>query len=508
MNKGRVAIAATVWIVIVLLLAMGWKWIIRPHHQQQQQLAEQQHQDQILNQTSGSSRYDSKIDFAIDSFCGFAALRSDKFSEEMAKHRIKINLLDDGADYAKRTKAFKNGEVQMGVFTLDALIKAAADTGGTPPATVVAFVDETRGADAILAYKDVFPNIDSLNFPDVKFIRPDGPSDTLTRVLMSHFRLNNVSQNSFIPANDAADVYDRYKKSKPDARQAYVLWEPFVSKMLENPNVSVIVDSSRFHGYIMDVIVANRDFLYKNPDQVEWVLEAYFKSLYQSRDSMSDLLIEDGKRTNQPLSPKDAKRIADGIWWKNTSDNYAQMGVEANDNVQHVADMISNITHVLITTGALQSDPTNGKANLLYYDGVLRGMHDRSFYPGVEKSRDDKIVLVALDESQWKKLMPVGRLNVPALEFGRGTADLSQSSQVKLDELIEKLKTWPQFYLQILGKAKNVGDAQANKDLAQSRAQAAFDYLTQHGVDVNRVHVSSEVANETAVNFIFGQPPF
>jgi hypothetical protein len=507
-NKTKAIVFFAGWLVIVLSLAVCFKYIVRPKAEQAKQQAVQKQKQDVLDKTSGSNLYDNQIDFAIDSFCGFAGLRSQQFQEEMSKKWIKVNLIDDGADYPKRIKAFQDGTVQMGVFTLDALIKSTADSGGNPPATVVAFVDETRGADAICAYKDVFPNIDSLNARDVKFIRPEGPSDTLTRVLMSHFHLNNVSQTSFVPANDAGDVYDKYKKAQPNARQVYVLWEPYVSKMLENPNIHVVVDSSRFRGYILDVIVANRDFLAKNPEQVQAVVESYLRAMYANRADMATLLVDDGRKTNQPLSQKDAQRIVDGIWFKNTSDNYAQMGIEQGTSVQNVSDMIGNITHVLASTGAIASDPVSGKYNLFYFDGILRSLHDASFHPGIEKTRDENVVLPALTEEQWKQIVPVGRLNVDPLEFRRGTAELSGSSQVKLDELIDKLKTWPQYYVKIEGHASNVGDTQANHDLAQARAQAAQDYLTTHGIDANRVNSSAKVTGESSVNFLLGQLPY
>ena len=86
-------------------------------------------------------------------------------------------------------------------------------------------------------------------------------------------------------ATDAADVYNRYRKSAKDSRQVFVLWEPYVSKILANESMHVVIDSSRFTGYIVDCLVADRDFLVKNPDVAQTVVECYFRALYEYRSA-------------------------------------------------------------------------------------------------------------------------------------------------------------------------------------------------------------------------------
>ncbi len=50
----------------------------------------------------------------------------------------------------------------MAAFTVDALIKTTAQSGeSSPPATIVALIDETRGADAMVAYKSAVKNVEA-----------------------------------------------------------------------------------------------------------------------------------------------------------------------------------------------------------------------------------------------------------------------------------------------------------------------------------------------------------
>jgi len=288
------------------------------------------------------------------------------------------------------------------------------------------------------------------------------------------------------------------------------LWEPWVSKALENPNVHVVVDSSRFRGYIVDVIVVNREYLVNNSDAVKFFVQAYFRTVYMHKGQMLILVIDDAKSSGTPLSTKQAQRLVDGVWWKNTSENYEHMGLGA-DKLQHIEDIIGNITNVLVSTGSISGDPTNGKPNLLYYDKILADMQVHKFHPGMkaETVRDDSIVLPALTDKQWDTLIPVGKLEVPQLVFARGTARLSSRSATVLDGLIEKLKTWPQFYVLVRGNASKRGDLEANKALALARATAAKTYLVNKGVSPNRVRAAAgEPSGSTSVNFVLGQTPY
>jgi hypothetical protein len=318
----------------------------------------------------------------------------------------------------------------------------------------------------------------------------------------------NLSADPFIRVSDAQAVYEMYRKSKPTEKKVFVLWEPFITKMLENPNTYVVTDSSKFRGYIVDALVVNRDFLAKNKEVVKDIVQAYLRSLYYyiNEGDMLKLVIDDAAKLNSPLSEKSAQQILKGIWWKNTSENYVHMGVDIG-NIQNVADMINNITKVLVGTGAIPKDPTDGKPNLLYYDGILSKLKEEGFHPGVENIRDEKIVLPALTEEQWTKLSPVGMLNVQPLQFARGS-DSIISSEI-LDDLVEVLQTCPAYYVSVKGNATTGGDAEANIALAKSRAEAVVKYIVEHGIEPNRVRaISDKPTGESKVTFVLGQMPY
>ena len=142
------------------------------------------------------------------------------------------------------------------------------------------------------------------------------------------------------------------------------------------------------------------------------------------------------------------------------------MGLHDGTPLQHIESIVSNIIKVLIKTGAISRDPTGGKPNPVYYAKILQELKESNFDPGPETLREDR--LVPLSEDEWGKLMRVGTDPDP-LEFARCTTTVTGRSRIKLDEIVERLKT-TRYYIIIRGNASTVGDPKANEDLARERA--------------------------------------
>lgn len=485
--------------------AVAWRYLGQP---QVEKAAERRNQARF-NVGSSDSHYDHRIGLALDSFSGYAILRSKEFADELSAKSIKVNLLDDGADYATRLANLRSGKTQMAVFTIDALLKTSAQVGDLP-ASIVALIDETRGADAMVGFKTRFRSVDDFNDASVQFVlTPDSPSETLARVVMTHFELPRLAKDPIVGAKDAKDVYERYRKSSPKDNQVFVLWEPYVSKMLENPNVHTIISSRDLFGYIVDVLVVSRDYLRTNEAVVTDIVECYFRAAYQHRTKMNELVLEDARLQGEPLTNRQAERLVDGVQWKDTQRNYAHFGITKNRSVQHIEDMIENISNVLLATSAINADPTGGKPNLLYYDSILRELEGERFHPaGTGQDVDDSIQLQALTDQEWKNLAPIGTLKVPQLVFARGTAKLLEGSRNTLKDLADTLRT-QRYYVRIQGGATRKGNLELNKKLASERARAAADDLIHQGIGVERIQTTEPILSDVpSVTFTLGQLPY
>ncbi len=507
MTKAKIFLASVVWLILLSIGVFVYRlWYVPTVAKQREQ-----QQEQVLDATSGNSNYKHRLKLGLDAFSGYAILRSDAMVQQLRSQEIKMELVDDGADYAKRLTDLESGALHMAAFPIDALLKAC-EQRQTLPVTIVALIDETRGADALLAYKSKYPNVDSLNSTDTRFVMVgNSPSETLVRVLMHDFQLDKVTSASFSSVANEKEVLARYKGASPQANEVFVTWEPVVSELLENDQLHVLIDSSAQSGYIVDALVVSRDYLIKNESVVRSVLESYFRTLYSfaDRSQLAELLASDAAKSGTRLTPEQVGRLVDGIVWKNTQENLAHFGLRSA-SLSHVEDMIDRIKRVLIQTGGLGRDPTGGDSSKLFNEQALRDLQAAGFHPGVspEAVRED-VALAVLTDAQWNSLVPVGTAQVPPLIYARGTSRLTESSLAKLDELVETLKSWPSYYVMVRGNSTSVGDLEANRNLAKQRAEAALQYMLSKGVPAARVHaMEGEVSGQTSVTFVLGQPPY
>lgn len=514
-NKINWAGLCFVWLIVLAAGVGVYKFFVAPRHQKaKEQVTAKEHEDTI-KKTSSSSRYNTSVSFAGDGFSGYAPIRSDMFKDECGKAGIRVEYKDDGANYTQRLKDIADGKTDMAVFTVDALFTASAVLGDFP-ASIVCVNDESRGADALIAAGKRYPNIDAMNNPDTKIVCvKNSPSEFLARVIIAHFSLDRLSANPFDfgpvdKPHTAEDVYQQYKQSKITDNFVYVLWEPYVSKVVSNPDYHVLIDTSKFRGYVTDVIIANRGFIIKHEPTVEAVVKAHLTTIFNRRNDMLDMVVADAKITGDALSSTQAERLVKSIWWKNTQENFGHFGFTRVEGLQSLEDICRNITDVLIKTSAISKDPTDGKFNMWYYDGIMKKLFDSNWHPGFgnESIRTD-VVLKSLKDEDWSLLRPVGTLQVPRLVFSRGTNKLTSASEATLAELSEKLKTFPSYYLTVKGHASSGGDVEANLKLASERADVAVEWLSSHGVDRARIRSESATPNgSTTVAFVLGELPY
>lgn len=509
-NKPKLFIAACIWLSIIAVSVLTYKYLVAPKidkNRHDQAVADHQ---ATIEKTGSQSKYTSSVVFAADGFSGYALLRSQTFKDECSNYGIYIDYKDDGANYTQRLKDLSDGKVDMAVFTYDALIKNSADLNDFP-ATIVGLIDESKGADAIIGAGKKYPNIDSMNNSETKIVCvQNSPSETLARVIMAHFNLDKLSENPFEFVDSMDSVYKKYQQAKPTDNRVFVLWEPYVTKILDNPDYHILVDSSKFRGYIVDVIVAKRGFLIKNNNIVENVIKSYLTTSFKNKSNMIDVVMSDAKSLGEPLKKEQAERLTKSIWWKNTQETFGHFGMNKGTGLQSMEDMGRNITDVLLRTKSINKDPTSGKYGMWYYDGIIKNLFDNSWHPGFgSESVREEIKLNTLKDEEWSQLKPVGTLQVPRLVFSRGTDKISVASESTLIDLSEKLKVWPQYYLIVQGHASSDGDVSANLALANRRAKATVEWLSAHGVDKNRIKAETAKQNgSTTVAFVVGEIPY
>lgn len=509
-----------VWSVILSLgAAIVFKFILKPgRHKELESL------------TSSRSQYDHEITINVDSFSGYCIVRSDIFQDELKTARIRLNLRDDNAGYSQRIRDLYRGKCQFAVFTVDSLITSSVEYGEWP-GTIILAIDESNGADAVVAYKVSVPNLSGLDDPGAKMVlTPDSPSEFMARIVTAHFSLKGLPRNYIESAEGSTKVYEKFVRANHEDKKAYIMWEPDVSKALEEQGSHILLDSSKIKGYIFDVLVVQREFLAEHPRIAEKVVEVYLRAAYAYRNEMVKLVLRDAGLTGGKLTPEQAEKIVKGVLWKNSVENYAHFGLldrMATKGLDHIEDIIQKITGVLVNTGAIDEDPFQGNYNKLFYDKILRKLRESNFHPGRKvnllaqemgtldtEGVRGTAVLPSLSDAEWSQLVPVGRMKINPISFGRGKATIGIQSQRDLKELTDKLRSWPSYYLIVVGHARQEGDKELNRQLARDRAEAVKDYLiNQCGINSNRIMAKAAKlfkrgGGGQSVSFVLGQMPY
>lgn len=523
-NKGkRILTVALIYIFLITLGGLSWKYIFQPRRQKK-----------ILDETGTTSQYKHTLTLAIDSFSGYAILRSSEFHKDLKTQGIKLQVKDDQGDYKARIRALWNGEVQLAVFTVDSLVLTSAGLGEYP-GTIILVIDESCGADAIVAYKSAVPTFQEMDHPDARFVlTPNSPSEFMARVVLADLNLANLSPKWITPANGAMDVYKQFRAADHAKKTAYVLWEPAVTLALKEDGAHTLLDSSQIKGFIMDVLVAKREYLVEHHDVVKAVAASYFRSVYHYTNKakgLENLVMEDSRQKGMTaLDEVQTKKLVSGILWKNTMENYGHFGLLSGSDSQglsHIEDIINKITQVLVITRALESDPLGGDPGKVFYNKILKELMAEGFHPGKKLNilTDPGVGVLAPDnirveknlppltEEQWKRLQPIGELRIEPISFARGTDRINIQSKRSLDELCNRLRSWPKAYMRIIGNTRPEGDLTANKILAYKRSNAVREYLLSKGIEENRIRTeaSEDIGKEggtQTVSFVLGYIPY
>ena len=268
------------------------------------------------------------------------------------------------------------------------------------------------------------------------------------------------------------------------------------------------------------VLVVQREFLDSQRELVTPVVQAYLRANYDYNnqpDGLAALIQSDAKRYGDSLNRNETDKLVKGIEWRNTVENYAHFGVIPSSEAkgaERLEAMIAKIAQVLVQTNSISTDPVSGNYEQLFFEGILRSLHHDKFHPGVlnasgndeldgifvgstpmEQVREEK-ALNPLSDANWSSLAPVAAMKVEPIQFGRGNARILPGSKRALQELAANLKSFPQYYLRVVGHTRQEGDPAANRVLALQRAEAAAASLRNFGIANHRIRAIA--SNQTS----------
>src|SRR3989344_1031056 len=409
--------------------------------------------------TSDAKMSKGKITVAYDNWIGYFPLCSPEMKKQMRASGWNWQCEDDKADYPGRMQRLKNRDIQFAVATVDSYVLNGAPKGF--PGVVSIVIDESKGADAIIARKDKTANLNAVKGrADLRIAyTPGSPSHHLLKVAAIHFGVPELLPPQGPRRIETNGSEEALKKLLSGEADIAVLWEP---------------------------------------DVVKLALSTYFQVLKCYRDNPDILTREIIAETKLP--PDAVKSMLSGVAWVNLTDNAQQwfgVSYQGRSADEGLFSTIESTVRILRSSGDFQSNPIpDSDPNRLIRSEYVRELYIKGSntgftvpgHAGSPPVNSLEARFTPLDGSGWKGLREVGTLKIQPITFQSGTADLSLDGKTEIDAAVEALRHYPKFRVLIKGHTGMSGDPDVNQKLSQERAESVMRYLTvTFSIDPNRL---------------------
>ena len=275
-------------------------------------------EDYKTKESSDAGQIKNTIKIGVDSWVGYFPLCSKDFRKRMRGNGYLIKCVDDKANYQERYQNLKDGELDFAVGTVDSYVLNGKDYDY--PGTIVTIIDESKGGMPSSPRNrpfEIFNDLKKAKSLKVAFT-PDSPSEHLLNSTAVHFDVKSILSGN-IEKYEADGAEQAYKALLDGETDIAVLWEPFVSKALENANYHAILSSKDTQKLIVDVLIVNRKFSDRNPETVNVFLRNYYRTLKYYRDNYQQLLSEVAAETK--LKPAAVESMLQGVSWQTLHSN-------------------------------------------------------------------------------------------------------------------------------------------------------------------------------------------
>jgi len=458
-------------------------------------------EDTVQRESSDARATKGKIIVGYDNWIGYYPLCSSEMRKRMRHEGYVLSCKDDAANYVQRLEALKKGDLQFAVATIDSYLINGASRNF--PGTMVAVIDESKGGDAIVAWKDKINSLDTLKTAkQIKIaFTPNSPSEHLLKSMAVHFDVPGLlgQDNTWrVETNGSEDALKTFLKKQVGVA---VLWEPDVSRALQNKGVIKLLGTEDTDKLIVDILVVNRKYSQREPEAVKTLLKEYFRTLKYYRDT-PEKLIEDASADTH-LGKDVVKTMLHGVSWVNLSSNAVSwfgLPVAGASPTEGLVDAIDSTVTILMDHGDFTRNPIpdadayrliNSKfASDLFSANINTTQFGKTMTRDVAINKANSLerAFDKLSTTQWDALREIGTLKVRPIVFQSGVNDLTLEGKEELDKAVENLKHYPNFRIVIKGHTGLRGDPNANKLLSQHRAEAVARYFSSnYGIDVDRM---------------------
>ncbi|MGK7926354.1 MAG: OmpA family protein [Spirulina sp.] len=419
-----------------------------------------------------------------DTFSGYSTLRDKTFQQALKQQGIELQYRDEFIQ-KDRAIALSQKKAELIVTTLDQFLTHQ------PPGKIVALIDRTVGADAIVLNTMHHPELKSLldletlvndkakTRETLKIVfAGDTPSEFLALVLNIKFEGFNLSDFEIVKVDDASRAWTKMQQNSTIALG--VLWEPYVTEARSKGN-TVVLSSKDAPQMIIDVMVASDRILQANPEIVRQLVETYYQHIDASIQEPTRLIRQIAADGN--LEQARAQTVMDGIHFFTSLE--AKDWMESGQLEQRISSLAA-----LLALSNRSTIPANPQA--LYSDRYLSGAATKTRalleilapeHPELVarlRGTPEQKTATSLSSQDIQQAEKIGHLKVRGeVKFQTGSARLTDRGQQTLNNLAREIGEFSAetIAVKVQGHTSRTGTADFNRQLSEQRARVVADYL-------------------------------
>jgi NitT/TauT family transport system substrate-binding protein len=349
----------------------------------------------------------------------------------------------------------------------------------------IVIVDNTQGADAVIARDSAVQKIEDLA----------GKSVALLQYTPSHGMLIDAIDNSSLTARakkQIKPVYIKADEGTAGVRAAFVagnvdaavLWDPDLSLALRDAKgAHVIYSTKTATNLIYDVIVCDQRELAKpeNQEVFQQFVDGWLEGVTASKanpDQAVEALVKT-KEFFKLLANKEGKPFVKGLFanlvWTDLSDNARALGLAGG--VNHYERVYARFDQIYRSEGSL----ANPKSPVI----AAQDSFDYRFIRAALQRNTQAQAAAAKPTETFSEQGRATAMTAPAVvtkpvsvTFASGSSELSKRAQQVIDrEMVPFIENNGSAYFELSGNTDSVGAAAANDALSLARARAVASYL-------------------------------
>ncbi len=350
----------------------------------------------------------------------------------------------------------------------------------------VMIVDNTRGADAIIAKDPSIRTVEDLAGKKVAMLQFT-PSHGMTIDAVDNSSLSARRKQTieyvFIGAEEGtAGVRAALESGNVDAA---ALWDPDLSLALRATRGHVVYSTRTASNLIFDVIVCDKRVLdsEEGAAAVQKLVNGWMAGVEAAKadpDGAVDALVKTEEFFT--LLAKDegkgfVKKLFDNLLWTGVADNARILGLAGDTN--HYARVYQRFDQIYRAAGALANPKSPVINPSESFDmRFIRKLYDASTSAQAEAKKEEVFTEAAREEAV--QAAPAEVTKPVTVNFASGQSGLTKRAERTIDtEMVPFIENNGGAYFEISGNTDSTGNAAINNRLSQARAEAVVDYLVK-----------------------------